>query len=193
MKKLILLPLAVFVAVSFAAAAFAAPLTDAQARPLIQKLVREGHKIEDLWSSEAVFKKGVQPELYDSNNVKYYPVDRAKFPYKTVRSFVADTRRVFSKKAVDEMGIFKLAPRYKDVGGVPCAIYLGQDGDPYEMKWFTQTAEIVRQTPASVTARVKRVQTRNGKESWALLKLDKEKGVWKLGQSSYADGAEAVD
>ena len=193
MKKLVLFLLSVCVSISFAAAAFAAPLTDAQARSLLQKLVREGHKIEDLWAYEAVFSKGVKPELYDPDNVKYYPVDRAKFPYKTVRAFVADTKRVFSRTAIDEMGIFKLAPRYKDVDGIPCAVYLGQDGDPREMKWFTRTAEITHQSQTSITARVKRIQMRSGKESWALLRLDKENGVWKLGQSSYADGAEAAD
>ena len=189
MKKLAVLFLIAAALLCFQREAPAAPLTDGQARTVIQQLVRRGHRIEDLWSYEAVFKKGTEPQQYDPDNVKYYPVDTGAFPYKTAKALVADTRRTFSRKAIDEMGIFKLAPRYKDVDGAPCALCLGQDGDPHEMKWFTQSAVVMRQTPSRVIARVRRVENRSGRESWARLELVMEDGIWKLDQSSYADGA----
>lgn len=168
--------------VLFASAlAFAAPLTNADVKPILDRVIPNAAKVDRIWRYNPKFDKTSDAKPDDDGN-RYIRVGKS-FPYKSVKQIMALTGSYYSKWAIKNSFTFQTDPaKFKDMNGALYAWTPDSDGDPRAYKWIRKGAVIVRQSADTLVLKCRSQEQSSGKIGTAYLFLAKEGGVWKLDQ-----------
>ena len=183
MNKIIRITIsALFVSLLFAcSAAFAAPLTNEDVKPILDRVIPNAARIDSVWRYDPKFDKTSEASPDDAGG-RYIRAGKS-FRYKSAKEIMDATGKYYSKWAVKNSLAFQNGnPKFKDENGQLYVWSPDSDGDQRANKWIRKGAVIARQGPDSLVLKCRIQEVSSGKISTAYLFLVKENGAWKLDQ-----------
>lgn len=163
------------------ALASAAPLTNADLKPILDRVIPNASRIDHVWRYNPKYDDTSEASPDDPGN-RYIRVGKS-FKYKSVKQIMTATGNYYTKQAIKENFTTKDDPvKFKEMDDALYAWTPDYDGDSRAYKWIRKGAVIARQSANSLVLKCRSQEQSTKIIKTAYLFLAKEDGVWKMDQ-----------